>query len=372
LKSKKVVVSVINDLVTDQRVARVCNSLYESGFEVILIGRSLKTSLPMDRRPYKVKRMKLLFSSGPLFYLEYTIRLFLELACIKADVFHSNDLDTLLPNCIIAKLKRKKLVYDSHEYFTEVPELQTHPTKKRIWSFIESLCFRHANIIFTVNNSIADIYTKQYQKEVLVVRNFPYKRTVTQTYTKSDFSIREDVKLIILQGSGINIDRGAEEAVDAMQYINGAVLVIAGGGDVIPILRETVREKQLEDKVIFIPKLPYHTLIQLTSLADVGLSLDKDTNLNYRYSLPNKLFDYIQAGIPIIASPLPEIKRIIEEYEVGICIENHESDELVSKINFILYEKPKYIWKKNLNIASEKLCWELEKHKLIDPYEQIL
>ncbi len=371
LKKKRVVVSVINDLVTDQRVARTCNTLSESGYEVLLIGRRLANSLPVENRKYKTKRMRLLFSKGPFFYFEFSVRLFIKLLFVKVDIFHANDLDTLLPNCTIAKLRKKFLVYDSHEYFTEVPELQSSPLKKKIWSKIEKLCFKHADLTFTVNSSIAEIYENKYKKDVIVLRNYPYKINVNQKLSKKDFSLPKAKKLIILQGSGINIDRGAEEAVAAMQFIENAVLIIAGSGDVIPILKDTVAKQQMKDKVIFIPKLPYEKLVQLTPLADLGLSLDKDTNLNYRYSLPNKLFDYIQASIPIVATPLVEVKRIIEDYEVGVCLDNYEIENLIAKINYILFETPKEMWKNNLNIASKKLCWELEKHKLIDAYEQL-
>lgn len=370
MKAKKAIVSVINDLVTDQRVDRACRALMKSGYEVLLVGRKLPNSLPMNDRPYASHRMKLIWKQGPLFYLEFQIRLFFFLLFRKADLFYANDLDTLLPNFLCSKLKSAKIIYDSHELFCEVPELIENPTKRKIWKSLEQFIFPKLNSIITVNQSIADIYEQEYGKKLYVVRNIPMHRQVTDKRSRAELGLSDDQKIVILQGAGINVHRGAEEAVEAMQYLDGVILLIVGSGDVIDILKKMRVDLGLEEKVIITGKVPYEKLAQYTQIADLGLSLDRDTNLNYRFSLPNKLFDYIHAGIPVLVSPLVEISRIVKQYQIGDIIQSHDPQSIATSISKIFSdEKTLTSWKKNILIAQKELSWEQEELTLLSCIE---
>ncbi len=364
--TKKAIVSVINDLVTDQRVHRTCLTLTECGYSVLLIGREMKKSLLLPQHAYATKRMKLLFEKGVPFYMEYQFRLFWLLLFKKADLFFSNDLDTLLPNYCVSKLKSKPLIYDSHEYFTGVPELQANPSKQRIWKRLEKMIIPKLKYMFTVNESIAGLYHSEFGIDVKVMRNLPMKREEPVKVSRIELGLPENKNIILLQGAGINIDRGVEEAIQAMQYINDSILLIIGGGDAIPELISITDSLNLNGKVKFIGKLPFEDLVQYTIQADLGLTLDKDTNINYRYSLPNKLFDYIHAELPILASPLIEVKKIIEQYKVGECIESHDPKHLADKIQAMLNNKIQLgIYRENALKAREFLCWDNEKKVLI-------
>ena len=370
---KRVIVSVINDLSTDQRVHKTCKTIHALDFEVMLVGRKQRNSLPLRSRRYHTKRMFLFFEKGALFYIEYQIRLFFYLLFQRSDVLVSNDLDTLLPNYLISKLKRKPLVYDTHELFCEVPELQNRPFKRKLWKAIERHIFPKLKYVFTVNESIATIYREEYKVDIHVVRNVPlfYLQDSPVRRTKRELGIPEDKKIILLQGAGININRGAEEAVQAMQYLDNAVLLIIGSGDVIEYLKSLTNELNLGSKVLFIGKLPFQELRQYTQQADLGLTLDKPSNLNYKFSLPNKLFDYIHAGVPVLSSNLPEIQKIIYTYNIGECIDGHDPQSIAKKISTMLQGETVYqVWKKNTKIAAENLNWELEEQQLIAVYKQ--
>lgn len=370
MKKPRAIVSVINDLATDQRVERSCSLLHEMGYEVLLIGRKLKNSPPLPQRPYAMKRMRLWFEKGAAFYAHYNLRLFFILLFKKADLLVSNDLDTLLPNYLIAKLKNIPLVYDSHEYFTGVPELEQRPRIQAVWRNIERRIFPHLKHIITVNHSIAALYEKEYGKNLKVVRNVPRKRNTAIESSRASLGLPEDKTILILQGSGINVDRGAEEVLEAMRLLDEALLLIIGSGDVLPTLKAIASaDAELSARVRFIPRIPYKALLQYTAAADIGLSLDKGNNLNYLYSLPNKLFDYIQCQTPVLASKLPEVAGIVEEYDVGITLDEPRPESIARAVREMVSDRKRMEkWQENCKIAAQSLCWENEREVLREVY----
>lgn len=372
---QRIIISVTSDLSTDQRVHRAASTLFANGYEVVLVGRLLSNSLHLTNRPYKTHRFKLWFTKGALFYANYNLRLFFYLLTQKFDILLANDLDTLLPNFLVSKLKHKPLVYDNHEYYTGVPELANRPMIRGIWKSIERWIFPKLKYVYTVNESIADQFQKEYTIPVGVVRNVPFAIPETQfskTVMRQRFGLPEDKFIVILQGNGINVDRGAEEAVLAMQFVEDVLLLIAGNGDVIEKLKEIVEEKELNNKVVFKSRMPFDELVNYTRCADLGLTLDKNTNINYRFSLPNKLFDYIQCGIPVLASDLVEVKKIILNYNIGTIVAKVFPLELAKMIHEIKCDEYKQqLWKSNLKSAAAELNWENEQNEILKIFELI-
>ena len=359
-----ILISVTNDLSTDQRVKKICDRLVDLDYQITLIGRRLKNSKPI-LRSYKTIRMRLLFNNGFFFYAEYNLRLFLRLLYMKKDILLANDLDTLLPNFLVSKICSKKIVYDSHELFTEVPELMGRPRVRQFWLMIEKFIFPKLKNVYTVNQSIATHYQKKYGIDVKVVRNVSEKLKNEDINPELSQKVKGEKKMIILQGSGINIDRGAEEAVLMMDYLENTILYIIGGGDVFEGLKKIVKEHYLEDKVTIKNKMPYQELLEYTKIADLGLSLDKGTNLNYEYSLPNKIFDYMQCLIPILATNRLEVGKIIKKNNIGFVCDTSSPKELAKIVNSILNNQELLMeYKNNLKIAADKYTWEKESQKI--------
>lgn len=362
---KRAVVCVTNDLSNDQRVHKTCMSLIKSGYQVVEYGRILPESIPLNR-PYQTHRVKHLFNKGPFFYAEYNIRLCCYLLFTKANLIFANDLDTLPAAYLAAKIKGIRLIYDTHEYFTGTPELVSRPTVQKIWKAIEKRIFPTLDTIITVNDSIAELYKKEYNKDLAVVRNIPLSYTPDSIMTRSELGLPENKKIIIIQGTGINKDRGAEEACMMMKYLDDVILLIIGGGDVIPDLKKIIKEEKLKDKIILKNKMSFSELRQYTLNADLGLAIDKNTNPNYFFALPNKLFDFIHAGIPVLSSRLKEISKIIDKYDIGYYIDEHDPEHMAAVVKSIFADKETYHSKKqNTNIAKSVLCWETEETNLL-------
>ena len=339
-----------------------------------MVDRNRKISQPLPERICQTRRMKLSFDKGALFYAAFNFRLFWFLAFRKADLLVANDLDTLLGNYAASKLKPKcRLVYDSHEYFTEVPELAGRKRVKRTWEGIESWIFPKLKTVYTVNESIAQLYEEKYKKKLYVVRNVSPKWKPEKLLTKKELGIPEDKTIVILQGAGINIHRGAEEAVEAMKHVENAVLIFVGDGDVIPTLKEIVIKDNLQEKVLFFGKRPYQEMMQFTHHADLGLTLDKANNINYQFSLPNKVFDYIHAGTPIICTNLVEVSRIVLKHDVGEVIEDFTAAYLAEKINALVKNKDRLNQlKANCQNAAISENWEKECEILEDIYPKVV
>lgn len=364
--TKNIIVSVTNDLVSDNRVHKVCTSLKNMGFGVLLVGRKRQDSLPLTPRIYETKRFNLFFNKGPLFYAEFNFRLFLFLSFSKYDVLLSNDLDTLPANFLVAKLDKKPLIYDSHEYYTEVPELIHRPQIQKIWAWMERKMVPKIKHAYTVCNSIATVYKEKYGTDFKVVRNIP---------KASNFKPEEKVnqqKIVLYQGA-VNVGRGLKQAILSMHFITNAKLVIAGDGDIKPELEELVKSENLQNKVEFTGRLPIDELTKLTPKADLGLSIEEDLGLNYRFALPNKLFDYIQAQVPVLVTNLPEMQAIVNQYQIGEITTSLEPKILADKINDALSNAEKrLLWKKNLEKAAKELTWENEENILIEIYSKFL
>ena len=355
---KRVYISVINDLVTDQRVNRIVDLLKGEGFEVTCIGRRLKNSPELHGIDYKVRRYNMLFTRGPLFYACFNVRLLMTLLFArKLSLIIANDLDTLPASFTASRIRNVKLIYDSHELFTQVPELIQRKRVQGIWKWIENRYVPRLKYAVTVSYPIAEIYRRLYKTRFKVVRNVPAKRVPVVSP-----AIRDEYKgkqMIIYQGA-LNVGRGLELMIEAMQYLDNAVFIVVGTGDIDLELRMMVKEKGLEEKVHFKGRLLPDQLFPITMSCDLGISLEEDRGLNYRYSLPNKLFDYIQCRVPVLCAALPEMARIVRTYGVGVATEERDPGKLAGIIRYMLDERSNGAWREALDRAADELCWENE------------
>ena len=340
-----------------------CNTFLKLGYEILLIGRKSKNDFGLNELPYKVVRLKNFFKGGPQMYLMFNTQLLFYLLFKRADILWANDLDILLPNFLIARLKKIKLVYDSHEYFT-MSVYKT--TSRKIWQRLESFLFPRLKNVITVNDSIKKAYEERYKVPITIIRNVSYKNGMIAT---ESIDIAKNKKILIIQGVGINENRGAEEAVEMMQFLpDEFLLLFVGRGTVIEKLKRMVNELKLENKVMFIGVLPYHQMMNYTRQSYLGLIFEKvDFTDEHNFALPNRFFDYVKAGIPVLSTKAIEIKALIERYNIGTFVDNLNPAHLAEKIMQISEDASSYnCWKSNTAKAASDLCWENEEKKLIE------
>ena len=244
---KRIVISVTNDLTTDQRVGKTCEVLSEIGYDVLLVGRKLKKSLPIQRN-YKTIRFKLLFNKGFLFYAEFNIRLFIFLLFTKKNILFSNDLDTLLPNYLLSLLQQKRLIFDSHELFSEIPELVNKPRIKHFWLYLEKTIIPKLKNVITVSNSIKNYYTNLYGISATVLRNIPK----IEKFDQKNFEINTNGKKVILYQGAVNMGRGIELMIDTMPLLDEFIFIVIGDGDILMQLKAKVDHLSLQNKVKFL------------------------------------------------------------------------------------------------------------------------
>ncbi len=355
----KVIATVINDTIYDQRMIRICTSL-STDYEVSLWGRKQSKSVSPERS-FMQRRFLFLLSGGPLFYIAYNLRIFCCLLVAKVDILHAVDLDTL-PACFaVSKIRNKKLVYDAHEYFTEVPELVTRPRKRALWLYLEKTILPHIKQGITVGQMIAKQYESKYGVPFSVIRNVP----VLQNYKPNP----TDKKYLLYQGA-LNKGRGLEALIAAIKDVD-IELRIAGSGDLDEELRSLARRLNVDHKVIFLGMIPPQDLPPLTAGAFAGINVSENLGLSYYYSLNNKYFDYIHAGLPSITNPFPEYVNLDKVYKCSVFSIANSAD-IVSAINLLLMNEELYAdLKKNCLIARTKLNWTEEEKKLKQLYASI-
>lgn len=362
--SKKIILTVTNDLSYDQRMARISASLAAAGYEVLLVGREKKYSIPLRQKIYGEKRLFCFFEKGKLFYLEYNIRLFFYLLAKPFDVVSAVDLDTLMPCYLASILKLKPCVYDAHEYFTEVPEVVRRPFVKRFWEALERFIVPKLNYCYTVSESIADLFEEKYRTHFHTIRNVPVLRQLN-----SPAQVEEVSRYIIYQGA-LNEGRGLEVLIEAMQHVN-CELWLAGEGDLSYDLRDRVEQHRLKNRVKFLGYVEPDELFRITENAYLGVGVSENLGLSYYYSLNNKCFDYMHAGVPSISNNFPEYRKINEKYEVAVLAEA-TVESLVAAINFLLINKPFYEkLKQNCLRAREEFNWQKEEQKLLQLYARV-
>jgi glycosyltransferase involved in cell wall biosynthesis len=340
-----------------QRIARV---LSNSGYHVTMVGRTSEDFKEIQSSDYDLKRYRCLFNKGPLFYLEINCRFVWAFLFQKFDLIYAVDNDTLPSGIILKWLKRVPLIFDSHEWFSEVPELEGSVWKKKIWKWVGIRGAKNASICITVSKALAGQLGKETGCRFEVIRNVPV------WYPEEPRPKRSDKPLIIYQGA-LNKGRGLEELVYAIRDLPDWICWLVGEGDLSESLRSLVDALNLNERVVFLGRKGPSELRIITPKAWVGYNLLEPASKSYYFSLANKFFDYMHAGVPSLNSPFPEYEKILSQYPTGrVCskldrdhIQNILKKEFASVAAVESYEK-------DCAKASAVFNWQKEASALVE------
>lgn len=368
----RLVFTVTTDLNYDQRMQRICGSLARAGYEVLLIGREWPASQPLTPQPYRQQRLRCHFTRGKLFYLEYNLRLLVRLLGQRAAAWCAIDLDTALPVWLRARLARQPFIYDAHELFTEVPEVVARPAVQRVWRKIENFIVPRAALVYTVGPALARVFEQRHGRPVAVVRNISW--LVAGALPPAPAAAPAD-GFILYQGA-LNAGRGLEPLLEAMPQVRGR-LVICGEGDLSEELREQaarlglLQSGQVEFRGYVLPT----ELRELTRHATVGLNLLENMGLSYYYSLANKFFDYLHAGVPQVVIDFPEYRALNDQYDVADLVPDVLPATLAAALNRLLPggDAARYHQlAENCRHARPLLSWQHEEQQLLRLYAGLI
>ena len=360
----RILLTVTNDLSYDQRMQRICTSLQKAGYEAVLIGRRLTTSVPLAVLPFTQKRLPCIFSKGIAFYTEYNIRLFFYLLFAKADAFCAIDLDTIMPCYMASTLRNKPRVYDAHELFTEQKEIVTRKHIHQIWLAVERFAVPRFAKGYTVNLFIQEEFGRRYGVDYGIVRNMPMMMKLANTEKFAE-------PTIIYQGA-VNEGRSFETLIPAMKIVD-ARLLICGVGNYLEEAKTLVSKHQLEGKVIFRGAVAPKELQLITQQSHIGVMLFEATGMNQYYSLANRFFDYMMAGIPQLCVNYPEYAAIIEQYPFAYLINDTTEKTIAEGLNKLLNDSVVYeSTSNNAMIARSALNWDEEEKLLIGFWREVV
>ncbi|MDB5269662.1 MAG: hypothetical protein JWP58_2702 [Hymenobacter sp.] len=344
---------------------RICGSLATAGYRVQLVGWQRPASPPLTLQPYQQHRLRGWFQKGKLFYLEYNLRLFLYLMSQRAAAWCACDLDTALPVWLRARLSGQPFVYDAHELFTEVPEVVARPAVQRIWRRVEGFIVPRARLAYTVGPALARVFEQRYGRPFAVVRNV--SRLRPGEVLPPAPAAAPNGGYILYQGA-LNMGRGLEQLIDAMPQVAGR-LVICGEGDLSTALRERAEQLGLlaSGKVEFRGFVLPEALREVTKHAAVGIMLLENIGLSYYYSLANKFFDYVHAGIPQVLIDFPEYRALNDQFDVAELVTDLQPATLAAALNRLLRDEPARYQHlaENCRRAAPQLSWQHEEQVLL-------
>lgn len=361
LDKNKICIAFLGNPYHDSRVTNLYNSLIEDGYDVTVISFNWFAEKIYNDKNYIIHEISR--KQGSLkFYFSFLINLFISIKKVKANIYFAEDIYTLPLVVFFAKIRKAKVFYNSREIYAFIGGLRNRPILQKIITLIEKYFIKKVDMVLTTGEMDTEFLKNFYSiKNVITVRNIPlYQEPEFKYDFRAKYNIAPEKKLLLYQG--IMIDgRGIPIIIKLLQKIQNAVFILLGEGSEKEKFNELAKKLKVNDKVFFAGSYPQNELINYTASADIGLALIENISISYYHALPNKLFEYIMANVPVVSCNLPQMKNIVEKYNVGKVVDLSNEDELIDAIQeMINNEKLFNEYKINCRIAAKELNWQNE------------
>ncbi len=357
---KRVLISFLGNINYDTRARNLLGSLRTIGHEVDTV------SFDWYDRPQggPVAVVKLSKAGSSLFfYAKFALTVILKLIFNKYDLYIASDIYNLPFLSFFAKFRSKPVFYDSRELFKYLAGLKDKATVQKLLAAIENSYISDCDKIIVTGMMDAEVLTEDYNlpaRKFILLRNLPHKTvTIPWLDIRKKFGFSAESIILIYQGVILK-GRGLPVLIEALKRMENVCLVIMGDGDLRGELENLVETEGLQERVVFTGTIPQEYILEYTAGADIGCTLIENISKSYFYALPNKMFEYIAAGIPVLASNLPQMMQIIDNYGVGKYADPEDIEAVVSAINELADPVKRADIAENARNAHEVLNWEAE------------
>jgi glycosyltransferase involved in cell wall biosynthesis len=289
----------------------------------------------------------------------------------QPDIVHAHDVNTLPTGWLVSVLTRSPLIYDAHEISTD---REGYASFRSIVGWVEKHLMPRAAASITTTDTRAKFFARAYGvPRPLVLQNRPrYELVERSQRIRNELNLQETWPIVLYQG-GLQQGRGLERLVEAAAQVSNSYFVFIGGGRIESVLKELAHSLGLENRVYFIPTVSLADLPSYTASADIGVQPIENTCLNHLSTDSNKLFEYMMAGLPVVASSLPEIRTLVSEHELGLLVEPGSISELAFAIcRLVGNDDLRHKFEKNAAIASQHLNWDEQEGALLSLYKDVL
>jgi glycosyltransferase involved in cell wall biosynthesis len=368
----KVAYFILNSFDIDSRARLEVETIGQMGHQVdIIVTVGAETEEYLGFPIHRISQPT--WPSRKIRFIRYNLKAAMIGRSLKADIYHAVDVDTLAAAFWAARKTGGKVIYEARELYTELEPLRGHNLVRSFWGSLERRLIGRAARVVTINDSIADELCRRYKiKKPDVIRNVAKSpKSIKPVDLRAKYGITEDHKIIVYQGV-LRRGQGLMYQLDILPYLNRVVMMFIGSGPIESGLKEKASSLNIDNKVIFAGMIPPDELLNYTASADAGFLLMEDIALNNRLALPQKLFQYLSAGIPQVVSPMPEISRFVEDEKTGVVVSINDPRKAADTIaEFIFNENVYSAVKENCRISASKNNWENESKKWIDIYKNL-